>query len=64
VQIVSSSGIDLIDVENAFREAEEPLSLFPFGKQGHYNPYGYAVVVDAIRRYLALRDESVTVVDK
>ena len=64
VQMILSSRIDIIDVENAFRQAGEPLRLFPFGMQGHYNPAGYAIVADEIRRYLTLQEEAVTVVDR
>jgi hypothetical protein len=55
VDLVSSLGIDLIDIEDAFLDVEDPLDLFPFRMQGHYNKRGYAVVANKIKEYL---DES------
>ena len=55
LDMVSESGIDVIDIEPAFRRESDPLELFPFKLQGHYNSKGYAVVADEITRYLETR---------
>ena len=54
--MVSSLGIDLIDIEPAFLAVEDPLNLFPFRMQGHYNKQGYAIVADEIHKYLSAED--------
>ena len=51
--MVSSLGIDLIDIEPAFLAVEDPLNLFPFRMQGHYNKQGYSIVADEIHKYLS-----------
>ena len=50
--MLSELGLDVIDVEPAFRKESDPLDLFPFKLQGHYNSKGYTVVADEITRYL------------
>jgi hypothetical protein len=52
IDVVSALGIDVIDIEPAFHGEEDPLELFPFRIQGHYNSKGYAVVANEIKRYL------------
>jgi len=51
--MVSSLGIDLIDIEPAFLAVKDPVDLFPFRMQGHYNKQGYSIVADEIYRYLS-----------
>jgi hypothetical protein len=46
--IVNDLGVPLIDVHEAFVEHPDPLSLFPFRVEGHYNAAGYAVVVEKL----------------
>lgn len=50
--LVRSAGIPLIDVHETFRSHPDPLSLFPFRQQGHYNVEGHRVVADAVLRSL------------
>lgn len=52
LSMVSALGIDVIDIEPAFHRENEPLDLFPFGINGHYNSKGYAVVANEIKKYL------------
>jgi hypothetical protein len=52
IDMVSALGIDVIDIEPAFHREDDPLELFPFRIQGHYNSKGYAVVANEIKRYL------------
>ena len=54
--MVSSLGIDLIDIEPAFLTVEDPVDLFPFRMQGHYNKQGYSIVADEIHKYLSAED--------
>jgi hypothetical protein len=54
--MVSSLGIDLIDIEPAFLAVEDPVDLFPFRMQGHYNKQGYSIVADEIHKYLSAED--------
>ena len=48
--IVKSAGLPLIDLHETFRSHPDPLSLFPFRQQGHYNMEGHRVVADAVLR--------------
>ena len=52
LKMLSELGLDVIDIEAAFRKESDPLDLFPFKLQGHYNSKGYAVVAAEIMRYL------------
>jgi hypothetical protein len=45
-------GIPLIDVVENFTAHQEPLSLFPFETEPHYNRRGYAVVAQGIEDHL------------
>ena len=51
--MVSSLGIDLIDIEPAFLEVDDPLDLFPFRMQGHYNRQGYSIIAGEIHKFLS-----------
>lgn len=53
VDMVNSLGIDLIDIEPAFRMVEDPLNLFPFRIQGHYNETGHSIVASEIQKYVS-----------
>jgi hypothetical protein len=49
IKIVNSLNIPLIDIhEDAFKKHNDPLSLFPFRKSGHYNEKGYELVAKTI----------------
>lgn len=48
IDAVKALGIPVIDVVTAFEADEDPLSLFPYRRFGHYNERGNAVVADAI----------------
>jgi len=52
LDMVSTLGVDVIDIEPAFHRENDPLELFPYKIQGHYNSRGYAVVANEIKRYL------------
>jgi hypothetical protein len=53
--IVRALGIPVIDVQAAFQAQDEPLSLFPFRRFGHYNERGNEVVAKAVLTYLQTR---------
>jgi hypothetical protein len=62
-KIVSDLGLVIIDLEPAFRLQRNPLSLFPYGRFGHYNEDGHRLVADEVLRILnqrALRTSSTT----
>ena len=53
LEMVSSLGLGLVDIESAFLAIEDPLGLFPFRMQGHYNRQGYSIVANEIQKYLS-----------
>lgn len=62
LKLASALGIPLIDVQSAFQAQNDPLSLFPLRKFGHYNETGNRIVAETVlkaisfRGSLALRD--------
>ena len=49
IKIVESLNIPIIDIhKELFEKHEDPLSLFPFRKVGHYNELGYQLVAEKI----------------
>ena len=47
--MVESLNIPLIDIhKKLFEKHNDPLSLFPFRKHGHYNELGYQLVSETI----------------
>ena len=50
---INEFGINFIDInKNVFEEMKNPLSLFPFEKNGHYNVVGYNKVSEEIYRLI------------
>jgi hypothetical protein len=52
IEIAQSLRIPVIDVTPAFRNAPDPLALFPFRLSGHYEPEGQRLVAEEIRRFI------------
>lgn len=52
LQIVEDSGISLIDLHPAFVAQSDPLELFPFRQDGHYNPAGHRLVAREVLTHL------------
>ena len=53
IRTVEDLGIPLIDLhEKAFKLHSDPLSLFPFRKNGHFNKYGYQLVAETINKLI------------
>ena len=53
IKIVDNLGIPIIDIhKNVFINQDKPLSLFPFGSQGHYNETGYKLVAKNIYEFV------------
>jgi hypothetical protein len=50
---VNELFIPIIDVEPAFHGHDDPLSLFPFRRFGHYNERGHRIVAATILRALS-----------
>ena len=55
LNLVSTFGIPIIDIQTAFAANPDPLSLFPFRKFGHYNAAGNRLVAGALLRTLSDR---------
>jgi hypothetical protein len=50
---VQSAGIPLVDIHLAFEAHGDPLALFPYRQNGHYNEDGYRVVAEAVLSAIA-----------
>ena len=49
IEIVTSLNIPIIDLnKELFEKHKDPLSLFPFSKDGHYNELGYQLAAKTI----------------
>lgn len=46
--LVRSLDIPVIDVHEGFQAHKDPLGLFPFRRQGHYNAEGHRVTAEAV----------------
>jgi hypothetical protein len=62
LSVVESLRIPIIDLEPVFRGQEDPLSLFPFRRFGHYNEAGNRIVAATVLKTLSpgSGDEHVT----
>jgi hypothetical protein len=52
LRIVKDLGLIIIDLEPIFRLQNDPLTLFPYGRFGHYNERGHRLVADEVLRML------------
>jgi PAS domain S-box-containing protein len=52
--MVKTLGIPTIDIHHAFQSQKDPLSLFPFRKNGHYNENGHQLVAEEILKAISL----------
>ena len=53
MQTATELDIPIIDIQNeVFKTHPDPLSLFPFRIDGHYNAEGYRLVAEAIGKKL------------
>ena len=48
LEIVEDLGIPIIDTQGAFLAHDDPLSLFPFRRHGHYTEEGYRLATESI----------------
>jgi len=53
LEVVSSLGIPLIDIDPVFRAQSDPLSLFPFREPGHYTEPGHRLVSEKVLRIIS-----------
>jgi hypothetical protein len=53
MEVVSSLGVEFIDIPAAFRSSDDPLELFPFRRRGHYNEEGHRVVGETVLRRIS-----------
>ena len=56
VKLVRGLAIPIVDINAAFQAHGDPLSLFPFRREGHYNEAGHRVVADEVLRALTDAD--------
>lgn len=52
IQTAQELGLDIIDLDPIFRNHPDPLSLFPYRGNFHYNPAGYSVVAQTVHESL------------
>ena len=52
LKLINDINIPIIDIHKVFYSHPDPLSLFPFRSQNHYNSNGYALVAKTINDYL------------
>ena len=63
IHLVTKIGVPIIDIhKEIFSTHKDPLSLFPFRKNGHYTPEGYILVAKAIAQ--RLREDGITPLSK
>ncbi|MEP7308693.1 MAG: hypothetical protein ABJA98_24570 [Acidobacteriota bacterium] len=53
LNLVKALGIPVIDIQPAFQAQDDPLSLFPFRKFGHYDERGNRLVASTLMRFLS-----------
>jgi hypothetical protein len=53
LSLVESLGIQAIDLNKTFQSHDDPLSLFPFRRFGHYTEEGHRLVAHTVRLRLA-----------
>ena len=52
-KIAKELEISFIDIyEEVFKKEQNPLTLFPYQQNGHYNAEGYKKVSEAIYKYI------------
>jgi hypothetical protein len=54
--VVTDTGIPIIDVHARFQLESDPLTLFPFGRFGHYNEEGNRLVANEVLRSINLKN--------
>ncbi|MGE5302747.1 MAG: PAS domain S-box protein [Alphaproteobacteria bacterium] len=52
--LVKTLGIPTIDIHPAFQAQGDPLSLFPFRKNGHYNEKGHRIVAEEVIKSISV----------
>lgn len=58
LDLVRGLNIPVIDIHQAFQAHGDPLRLFPFRQQGHYNEEGHRLVAETVLRHLSLHSSS------
>ena len=55
LRLVGDLGIPIVDVNEGFQAYDDPLSLFPFRRSGHYNEMGHRLVAEEVLKALSPR---------
>ncbi|MEW6298837.1 MAG: hypothetical protein AB1671_14050 [Thermodesulfobacteriota bacterium] len=53
--LVRDLKIPIIDIHQAFQDHGDPLSLFPYRKEGHYNARGHRLVAETVLQAISRR---------
>ena len=48
LRLAGDLGIPVIDIHSAIESQEDPLSLYPFRRRGHFNEEGYRLVAESV----------------
>ena len=48
LRLAGDLGIPVIDIHSAIQSHEDPLSLYPFRRRGHFNEEGYRLVAESV----------------
>jgi hypothetical protein len=53
LRMVADLGVSIVDAQAGFDSHDDPLSLFPFRKHGHYNGAGHALVAETVINFIS-----------
>jgi hypothetical protein len=56
LSLIRNLDIPLIDLHEAFQRQKDPLALFPFRREGHYNEAGHRLVAQEVLRSISLNN--------
>lgn len=56
LEMVQSLGIPVIDIHPAFQAQQDPLAMFPFRINGHYNEAGHRVVAETVLKSVSVQN--------
>jgi len=59
LKVVGALGIPIVDIQTAFQAHNDPLSLFPIRKFGHYNEMGNQIVAERVLKAVSGRESIV-----
>lgn len=57
LRLAEDLGVSVIDIHSAIQSHDDPLSLYPFRRRGHFNEDGYRLVAESVLRSIAIPGE-------